>query len=227
MRASKKTVLAVIAVLLAIVVAAGVVVWTTPVFKVSDIAVSGNKAVSHEDITKATGITPGDNLVRVDVEDAAGKVAELPWVSTATVSRSFPSTLRVNVGEHAPVAFFKDGDETRLIDANGEAFAVGKPPEGAVEITGETGNPKDSAVHTPEMEEAVSVIAALPDDLRSRVRTLEIEERYSLRFTLDDGRTVYWGADEDNADKARAMKAALQLEEQSFNVSNPELIGAK
>ena len=69
--------------------------------------------------------------------------------------------------------------------------------------------------------------AALPDDLRGQVGTLDIEERYSMRLHLRDNRTVYWGADEDNANKARAMAAALQLEGTSFDVSNPELVGAR
>lgn len=232
MRLSKKSIAGIIAALLAVAVVCGVVVWSVPVFRVSEVKVSGTKELSAEEVEEASGIHHGDNLVRVDVGEAARDVAALPWVASATVSRSFPSSVKVKLTEHTPAAFVKDDGKTRLIDDRGEDFAEGEPPVGAVEITGDTGTPDDSgedadALHTPEMEEAVAVLAALPDDLRGQVGTLDIEERYSMRLHLRDNRTVYWGADEDNANKARAMAAALQLEGTSFDVSNPELVGAR
>ena len=179
MRLSKKSIAGIIAALLAVAVVCGVVVWSVPVFRVSEVKVSGTKELSAEEVEEASGIHHGDNLVRVDVGEAARDVAALPWVASATVSRSFPSSVKVKLTEHTPVAFVKDDGKTRLIDDRGEDFAEGEPPVGAVEITGDTGTPDDSgedadALHTPEMEEAVAVLAALPDDLRGQVGTLDI-----------------------------------------------------
>ena len=41
---------------------------------------------------------------------------------------------------------------------------------------------------------------------------------------LREGRTVVWGAAEDNANKALALESVLQMEGTEFNISNPELV---
>ena len=48
-----------------------------------------------------------------------------------------------------------------------------------------------------------------------------------MTFHLKDERTVFWGASEDNANKALAFETILKMEGQNWNISNPELVTSK
>jgi len=215
---SKKTgAIAVGAVFLVALVAAAVV-WLFPILKVSSFEVEGNEHVAAEDAEQASGVATGSNLVRLNAREAAQGVASLPWVESATVSRAFPSTVHISVVEHEAVAYVEDGGRTVLVDDKGKEFVEDTPPAEAIQLTGNT------ASGSPEMQAAVDAVSALPAEVRTRVKTLEIEDTYSLTFVTDDDKTIFWGAAEDNANKAIAFEDVLQLEGDSWNISNPSLV---
>lgn len=215
---SKKTgAIAVGAVFLVALVAAAVV-WLFPIFKVSSFEVEGNEHVVAEDAEQASGVAAGSNLVRLNAREAAQGVASLPWVESATVSRAFPSTVHISVVEHEAVAYVEDGGRTVLVDDKGKEFVEDTPPKEAIQLTGRTES------GSPEMQAAVDAVSALPADVRKRVKTLDIEDTYSLTFVTDDDKTIFWGAAEDNANKAIAFEDVLQLEGESWNISNPSLV---
>ncbi|HCG2962747.1 TPA: FtsQ-type POTRA domain-containing protein [Corynebacterium striatum] len=215
---SKKSITAIVAGILAVLVLAAAAVWLFPVFKVSSFEVQGNSHVDAAQVEESSGVAVGENLVRVDARAAASGVAQLPWVKSATVSRAFPSTLYIEVIEHEAVAF-REGN--LLIDAEGKEFTTDTPPEGAVEITG------SAEPGSQEIRDAVDVLAALPQNLRAQVKSLEVKDAYSMTFHLKDERTVFWGASEDNANKALAFETVLKMEGQNWNISNPELVTSK
>ncbi|ART20940.1 cell division protein FtsQ [Corynebacterium striatum] len=215
---SKKSITAIVAGILAVLVLAAAAVWLFPVFKVSSFEVQGNSHVDAAQVEESSGVAVGENLVRVDARAAASGVAQLPWVKSATVSRSFPSTLDIELIEHEAVAF-REGN--LLIDAEGKEFTTDTPPEGAVEITG------SAEPGSQEIRDAVDVLAALPQNLRAQVKSLEVKNAYSMTFHLKDERTVFWGASEDNANKALAFETVLKMEGQNWNISNPELVTSK
>lgn len=215
---SKKTgAIAVGAVFLVALVAAAVV-WLFPIFKVSSFEVEGNEHVVAEDAEQASGVAAGSNLVRLNAREAAHGVASLPWVESATVSRAFPSTVHISVVEHEAVAYVEDGGRTVLVDDKGKEFVEDTPPKEAIQLTGRTES------GSPEMQAAVDAVSALPAEVRTRVKTLDIEDTYSLTFVTEDEKTIFWGAAEDNANKAIAFEDVLQLEGESWNISNPSLV---
>ena len=215
---SKKSgAIAVGAVALVALVAAAVV-WLFPIFKVTSFEVEGNEHVAAEDAEQASGVAAGSNLVRLNAREAAHGVASLSWVESATVSRAFPSTVHISVVEHEAVAYVEDGGRTVLVDDKGKEFVEDTPPKEAIQLTGRTES------GSPEMQAAVDAVSALPAEVRTRVKTLEIEDTYSLTFVTEDEKTIFWGAAEDNANKAIAFEDVLQLEGQSWNISNPSLV---
>lgn len=215
---SKKTgAIAVGAVFLVALVAAAVV-WLFPIFKVTSFEVEGNEHVAAEDAEQASGVAAGSNLVRLNAREAAHGVASLPWVESARVSRAFPSTVHISVVEHEAVAYVEDGGRTVLVDDKGKEFVEDTPPKEAIQLTGRTES------GSPEMQAAVDAVSALPAEVRTRVKTLDIEDTYSLTFVTEDEKTIFWGAAEDNANKAIAFEDVLQLEGESWNISNPSLV---
>ncbi len=219
MRVSKKLIFGIIGGLLALVLVVGAAVWALPIFKVKNFEVEGVHQLDAAQVQEAAGVPEGENLLRVDAHEAASGVANLDWADSVTVSRDLPSTLTISVTEHKPIAFVKRDDTTYLIDDKGEEFTSAEPPEGAVELTGDI----DSG--SSEAQDAVAAIAALSDDVRHQVATLEVTDSYSLQFTTKDDRRIFWGAsDKNNDDKARAFATVLKMEGREWNISNPELV---
>ena len=207
------------AVVAAILIAiAAVVLPRTQVFAVEEIAVEGAVQLSPEEVEAATGIVNGTPIGAVNTHDAAVGVAGLPWVESVTVTRSWPSTIEVELTEHTAVAFVSEPDGSHLINAQGEVFAVDDPPAGAVEITGAAA--RDGAA----LSGAMGVVSSISGPSREAVASIEARSPNSFVLKLKDGRTVVWGASENNANKALALETVLQREGQEFNISNPQQV---
>ena len=216
MKISSQLIAKIVGIIVAIAVIVGLAVYFFPVFRVNNVEIAGNEHLTNEQIEEAAGVPDGANLLRVNAHDIAQNVASLPWVSTATVGRSLPNTLVVELDERKVAAYVDADDGPHLIDTNGREFIIDQPPEEAVEITGEW---------DPEtLSDPVDVITAIPEELRRTIERVDVVEPYVMRVYMDDGRTITWGANEDNEDKARALATVLQMEGDNWNISNTSLV---
>lgn len=209
--------LTVVSLLVVAAVAVGLL-WAFPILRVSQVEVRGANNLPAEQVQEATGIQEGENMLRVDVAAAATAVAESPWVRTVTVSRSWPDTITVELAERDAVLFQNEADGAHLIDPDGTTFAVGEPPPEAVEVTGGAADDREALADVAE------VVASVPPDLRAQVERVEVPSAAEITFVMGDGRTVYWGANEENHDKALAMATVLGREGQEWNISNPAMV---
>lgn len=197
------------------------IVYFTPLFAVKNVEVEGSEHLAPEDVISAAGVPEGTPLAQVDMRQTASNVVSLPWVKSATASRSWPSTVTLKVEENTAVAYLNASDGTHLIDPEGKEFAVDTPPEDAVELTGTVDS--DDAVR----KDAVEIAAALSETGRGAVKSIEAKSKYEFVLHLKDDRTIIWGASEDNGNKALAVDTVLQREGQEFNVTNPRQVTVK
>ncbi|WP_297590618.1 cell division protein FtsQ/DivIB [uncultured Corynebacterium sp.] len=193
----------------------------TPMMPVHGVKVEGNAALTPEQVEELTGIVPETPMGRVDVRAAAEGVAANPWVKSATVKRDWPSSIQVDVEEYTAVAFVALEDGTHLIDAEGKDFLIADPPPGAMELVG-------PGIEDEEGKRAaVEIAASISEKARGQVEALDARGPYEYVLRLREGRTVVWGAAEDNANKALALESVLQMEGTEFNISNPELVTSR
>lgn len=75
---------------------------TSDTFALARIDVTGNARASDEALVRLCGLSVGDNLLEIDVEEIARMVAAHPWVAEATVTRSWPKNVELSVVEHEP-----------------------------------------------------------------------------------------------------------------------------
>jgi cell division protein FtsQ len=83
-------------------------------FTVRSIVVQGTRQTTVEEIIALAGAKTGVDIFEADLRAMAAAVNRHPWVAKARISRSFPSTLRIEVTERRPLALV----------ASGELFAV-------------------------------------------------------------------------------------------------------
>ncbi|GAB3940610.1 cell division protein FtsQ/DivIB [Corynebacterium tapiri] len=211
-RSRLRILLGVLGVVLVVALLAAVLL-ATPLFAIRSIEVRGNQQVETPVIVEATGIQEGQNLLRIDAAHAAAGVASLPRIQSATTKRSLPSTLVVEVEEKRVVAWADRSGEAVLIDERGQTFTDGTPPPTAVRIAAK--DDQETFTH------AVEVVAALPPHVAEQVDHIAADGPYNFVLHMKDGRTVVWGAAEDNGNKAVATETVLKREGSTWDVSNP------
>ena len=125
------TVLLALAILL---LPAGLYAWgrSSSSFTIDDVVVTGAHVVKEKRLQRLLRKEYlGRNLFTVTANDVRGTLKPLPYVATATIDRDFPTTLRVRIEEHQPVAYVLAGDRWYVVAA--DAFVIT-----ALEATRET-----------------------------------------------------------------------------------------
>ncbi|HEY0447885.1 cell division protein FtsQ/DivIB [Actinophytocola sp.] len=194
------------------------VIMFTSLFGVRTVEVIGTEEVRPDTVRKAAAIELGTPMVRLDTDEVAHRVAELPRVFEVSVSRSFPSTIEIHVTERSPVAVQVAADGVHLVDHTGVDYATvrarppGLPLLKVVKVAAD-----DPATHA-----AVTVLGAIPDPLRKRVVEISARTRGDVRLKLADGKTVKWGDAEENARKAAVLAPLLTRPGRTYDVATPE-----
>ncbi len=151
-----------------VVVLAAVLAWVvlaSPLLAVRTVQVDGAVTLSADQVRDAAGVAEGTPLVRVDTAAAAARVAGLPQVADAEVTRGWPDRVVVTVRERVAVAVV-DQDGTRsLVDAGGTLFdtITGDPPAGVVPLVVSDPGPDDRATAA-----ALAAVVSLPGAVRAR-----------------------------------------------------------
>lgn len=200
------------------VVAVAYLVMFTSLLGVRSVEVIGTREIPKADVVKAAAIEHGTPMVQLDADEAAARVAELPRVFEVVVERSWPSTVEIIVTERSPVAIRKVGAEIRLIDATGLEYTITKTaPPGLPTLAMDDVRPDNPATRA-----AVTVLGALPKQLKTRVVTLTAATPGDVRLTLADGRVVKWGNARDNARKAAVLAPLLTRPGKTYDVATPD-----
>jgi cell division protein FtsQ len=205
------------------VAAVGLLVWTvygTSVFGVREVRVVGAAVASVDQVRVAAAVGTASPLARVDVDEVRARVEALAPVDRAVVTRDWPSTVVVQVVERTPVAAVPWGEAFLLLDDEGVAFTqVPKAPSGLP--VARLANPAPEDVNT---RAALTVLAALTDELREQLTVLSVEAPARINLALRQDREVWWGDDTNSEMKARVATALLARDGKRIDVSAPEVV---
>ncbi len=87
--------------------------------KPDQISITGNHVVSREEVLKLFVHDRNRSVLRIPLDTRRTQLQEIPWVDEASVQRILPNRLRVEITERTPIAFFRNGTDLTLIDAQG------------------------------------------------------------------------------------------------------------
>ena len=88
-------------------------------YAIADLRLDGARETSEIDIARGLGIGSAQSLLGIDVADARRRLLALPWVDGARVAKEFPRTVAVEIDEREPVALWRVGERTLILDARG------------------------------------------------------------------------------------------------------------
>ena len=78
-----------------------------PRFQITDVTFRGNNALSENQLLEWLGQVQGENLFAYDLSRASERLAEHPWILSASVQRKFPQKIQIELTERVPYARIK------------------------------------------------------------------------------------------------------------------------
>ncbi len=95
---------------------------TSPRFEVRGLIYEATPHVDDTRLRELMALSPGTNILSLDLDAIAARVVEDDWVARASVVRVLPDSLEVEVTEHEPRAVLLLGGRLLLVDAEGQPF---------------------------------------------------------------------------------------------------------
>ena len=183
------------------------------------IEVQGATRYSVEDVAAVSGISAGDNLLFLDMEDAERRiVTAMPFVSEAVVSRMLPDTIKIEIIESTPVAAVELRGTFLIIDSTGRILDRTETfPDGLVEIIGII--PVEAAIGSQIRAEGIGdanvqamryILSALErEELIEDVSNLDVTNIAQISFGLQGRFNVLLGNRDNLRQKLRNLINAI------------------
>lgn len=190
-----------------VVVAIVVGILASPLFAIREVVFEGNVYTSGQTIEDATKLLEGASVFTADTRAAREKVLEDPWVAEVRITTDFPGSALVEVAERVPVVWYVGDDQrARMIDARGFIIAVldGWPTK-YLQVTGVGASLEAGSFADDVYRAAAQLVLALPDEIRGRVKSLELAGGGELSMILKEGTIVRFGPPTDLQNKLVAV----------------------
>jgi cell division protein FtsQ len=204
-RKRRRTVLTVLAVVVALVAGIIVAAIYSPVFAVRTVTVDGTKLLQAGSVQKALEPVKGKPLPQINDADIAALLKPLVQVRSVSTEARPPSELLVHVVERVPVALVKSGDNYSLVDVDGVQLGATADPASVPLplIDGQGANQNLFKAIT-------AVLATLPADVLAKMASASATSPDAVELKLTDGKTVVWGNADEKELKARVLEALLK-----------------
>jgi cell division protein FtsQ len=162
--------------------------------RVVKVEVRGSRFLSEGEVRELLGPAVGENILNLDIDSLKARLRSSPWVADATVTRTLPDTLRVQVRERVPLAL-AELERLYLMDGDGALIDIYGPRTAAFDLPIVRGLQR--AEPEDRREGAILAGALLRDlgDLGAEVSEVEVEKNGDLRVVLKGaGEVVRMGA---------------------------------
>ena len=178
---------------------------TTVLFNVENIRVTGASNYTPQEIIDASGVEAGDNLVRLSTDKVSSQItSRLVYIEKAHLSRSFPSTLIINVEASEPEANFITDHGIYLISKGGKILEkIDEPKANLFNFTGTDPKlellPGDKYASNDEHKDTVvyQMMTLLDTGNYSTVTSVDVTDRADIKCVFDNRITVSLGSVND------------------------------
>ncbi len=175
------------------------VVTTTEYLAVEKITVDGAFRSGVDTVVELAGIESGENIFSFRLSEVEEDIKGNPWIESARVSRSIPSTVRIEVTERVPAAIVS-AEGLYLMDSNGTLFKRHSVLDG-LDLPVVTGCCPDTVEPGTTVEDVV--LMDLLDQLVGRngfnavdVSEIHVDTEYGYTlYTTDSGVKLELGSD--------------------------------
>ncbi len=195
---------------LALVVAGGFALVHSSLFGARHVEISGPAHASHTEVVRVAGLEGAPPLVDLSAALIARRVETLPWVQTATVSLSWPTTVHIRVTGRIPVALVAVASGGyALVDPTGRVLEdVATKPAGFPTIAVSGSIPRPGGDLNRDGASLARVAAATPQSMVSEIAVIA-RGPLGIEVRLPGKLVAVLGNDTLLADKFVALKTVL------------------
>jgi cell division protein FtsQ len=161
--------------------------------------------LSEQQVLHIAGVRSDTNLLWLSTGSVARRLEASPWISSATVQKELPSTLRISVRQEEPVLARKIATGYVLLARNGTVV---------LHAASDRGLPIVSAGSVAEVRDAADALGAMSPWLRDQIDTASIDPSgtVSLHLSSTDAAITY-GSASDSVAKGVALAGILRWSE--------------
>ena len=154
----------------------------------------------------------GSHPPLIDINPAADAraIERLPWIDTARVAVSFPSSVAVTVTERVPVAFVPSKGGGALVDASGRVLAdVGAKPAGLVTVESDGAPPRPGEKFSHADRGLFTVAAEVPTTLLGRIADIASTRREGIVVDMTHEPLAIFGSSANTPRSSSALATVL------------------
>lgn len=197
----------------------------TPAFNIRAVTVTGNSALTAEQIVKSSGITTGRNILRVNSNAAKKSLEKIPMIKNADILLKFPSTVEIAVEECARAAYVKYMDKYICIDKNGKILEVVKTAENAnlIIVTGVSPTEfiagKSLVLKDADKLEALKSLLSEIEEavyLPNAVKSIDLSDKNKITMVMDNEIIVNMGKNESLQYKMAYLTKTLETQLKTY-----------
>jgi len=197
------------AILLIFVLAAGVTLSLTVFFKIESIEVTGADRYDPDAIIAASGIEPGENLLRLPTGRIEERILEaFPYIASVRVERRFPPKVELLVTQSVPEGAVINGGEVALITLDGKLLERGDllvPPElpvfRGISLMGYEPGEMIGGADDPENEERLIMLRylfmAAEKTGFEKITNVDVEDRLNMKMVYEARLILELGSEAD------------------------------
>jgi cell division protein FtsQ len=196
---------------------------SAPYFEIKETSVRGLKELTEKDVLTLVEIKPGQNILAVNVDVLARRVAVNPWIKNVYVGREFPNRIVVDVRERNPIALVKQASDFYLMDSEGIVFK--KLSQGdEVDLAIITGINVQDKTKSKLLSDTLSLLRVFSGSnlysFLGAISEAHIDEVFGLSLLTDKGLYLKMGMD-DFEKKLRKLALVINdMEKRGINSSS-------
>lgn len=117
------------------ILAAGIAIGVTLLFKIGTIQVAGESRYDPQEIIALSGIEKGENLLSVDTEEGEKAILnQLPYLETVQIHRQLPSSISIEITEARAAACLPYQKEYAVISGTGQVLELSQGPMAGIPV---------------------------------------------------------------------------------------------
>ena len=151
--------------------------------RVDKVEVRGGHFLSEGEVRELLGPAVGENILGLDIEALKARLRSSPWVAEATVSRTLPDMLRVEIRERVPLAL-AELDRLYLMDGDGSLIEQYGPRTSGFDLPIVRGLAGTTGDARRERAERAGALLRDLGELARELSELQVEESGDLRLVL-------------------------------------------
>jgi cell division septal protein FtsQ len=151
--------------------------------RVGRVAVHGNHFLSEGEVRELLGPAVGENILGLDIDALKARLRASPWVADATVRRTLPDTIQVEIRERIPLAL-AEADGLYLMDEEGTLIDLYGPRTAGFDLPIVRGLANTTGDARRDRAQRAGALLGDLEELGSEISEVQVEESGDLRLVL-------------------------------------------